>query len=251
MKSLTMKALAAAVLGLAGMGSVVAVCPTDPAAPNGPWASKAVAQGNLAITSPGLNGTNCALQVSLNQNSAAFAKALVTDTSPQNEPRYRARLYFDTTELTGLDNALKQVSIFTVSAASSPPGATSAEVRAVLVGGPSGPSLRIIVADSNQGSQVLAQTIPLPVPFGANRFEFDLQQGPTGTVRYWLTGASVATSDASPTGTLNVNNSGWSGAKEASLGMFSASQPYRANIPSSQHLYLDEFDSRRQTFIGQ
>jgi hypothetical protein len=251
MKSLTMKALAAAVLGLAGMGSVVAVCPTDPAAPNGPWASKTVLQGNLAITSPGLNGTNCALQVSLNQNSAPLAKALVTDNSPQNEPRYRARFYFDTTELTGLDNPLKQVQIFAVSAASSPPGASTDEVRVVLVGGSSGPSLRVTVADSNQSSHFATQAIPLPVPFGANRFEFDLQQGSTGTVRYWLTGASATTSDASPTGTFNVNNSGWSGAKQASLGMFSATQSYRANIASTQHLYLDEFDSRRQTFIGQ
>ena len=253
MKAFGMKSLSLAVLALAGVGfasATFAVCPTDPAAPNGPWTSKSVLTANLAITSPGLNGTACTLQVSLNQNSTIIAKAFVTDTSPVDEPRYRARLYFDTTELVGLDNALKQVPIFTVSSATSPTATASDEVEAVLIGG-AAPSLRILVADSNQGSKFQSVTVALPVAHGANRFEFDLTQGTSGSVRYWLTAAATATTDASPTGTLSVNNSGWSGATQASMGMFSASTQYRVNTPSTQHLYLDEFDSRRQTFIGQ
>ncbi|HET8942402.1 MAG TPA: hypothetical protein VFN13_10495 [Rudaea sp.] len=248
-----MKALSIAVLGLAGLGmagSVFAACPTDPAQPNGAWASKTSLLGSVAITSPGLNSTSCALQVSLNQSSPILAKAFVTDTSPNNESRYRARFYFDTTELTGLDNALKQVPIFTAAAATSPAATASDEVKAILIGGAT-PSLRIVVADSNQGSKFQSVTIPLPTAFGVNRFEFDLTQGTTGSVRYWLSAAGTATSDGSPLGTLNVNNSGWGGVKQASMGMFSASTNYRNNVPSTQHLYLDEFDSRRQTFIGQ
>ena len=257
MKSFKMKALAVAVLGLAGIGSAfAATCPTDPAqSGGGAWSSKSVLTANLAITSPGLNGTSCALQVSLNQSSTIIAKAFVTDTSPNSEARYRARFYFNTSELTGLDSALKQVPIFTVSSATSPAATASDEVEAVLIGGGSvgsaAPSLRIIVADSNQGSKFQSVTIPLPVALGANRFEFDLTQGTSGSVRYWLSDAGTATSDGSPTGTLSVNNSGWSGADQASLGMFSASTNYRNNTPATQHLYVDEFDSRRQTFIGQ
>jgi len=252
----TMKALSLAVLGLAGLGygaSAMAVCPTDPAAPAGPWASKSVsAGGNLSIANTGLNGTSCSLQVSLTVGSSIIAKAFVTDTTPADEPHYRARFYIDTTQLTGLDNALKQVQIFTAAAQTGPAATANDEVQAFLIGGagPS-PSVRLIVADSNQGSKFQSVTIPLPNPLGVNRIEFDLVQGASASFRYWVSAGNTATSDGSPTGSLTVNNTGWSGITQSSLGEFSASAQFRSNAVAGQALILDEFDSRRTTFIGQ
>ena len=57
-------------------------------------------------------------------------------------------------------------------------------------------------------------------------------------------------SDAAPTGSTTIDNSAWSGAKTAYLGMSVGSPQYRANH-AGVVLTFDEFDSRRQTFIGQ
>jgi hypothetical protein len=46
-----------------------------------------------------------------------------------------------------------------------------------------------------------------------------------------------------------VNNFGWGGVSRMNLGFANVSQQARANLVS-QVLSLDEFDSRRQTFIG-
>lgn len=245
-----MKLLSLAVIGLGGLalaGSAAADCPTTPSA----WSSNTGTLGTVSVVAIGYDNTECKLAVSLNQGAPILAKAMVTDISPVDEPRYRAQFLIDTSELSGMDNALKQVQIFNASSASSPAGGVSnSEVRMTLVGGASGPSLRLVLADSNQGSNFQTVDVPLPTPLGINRIEFDLQQGATGSVSYWVSEDATVTNGGSPTGSVTVNNSGWSGVTQASLGMFSASNQFRSGIASSAHLYVDQFDSRRSTFIG-
>lgn len=251
MKSFTMKALALATLSLAGMGSAMAACPTDPAAPAGAWSSKTVTQGNLAITTPGMAATACRLQVSLNQGSALFAKSLVTDTSPANEARFRARFYIDTTEVTGLTSVLRQAKVFNATATTSPANLSGEEVTVALNGSTGAPTAVFSIADSTQGSGFRVVSVALPVANGANRIEFDLQTGTNGTFRYWVTDAATATTDAAPTGTVTgINDSGWSGIKLVNLGVFTANGGWRSNYGAANHLYFDEYDSRRATFIG-
>lgn len=259
MKSFEMKALAVAIFGLAGLGmagSAFAVtCPTDPAAPAGPWTSKAVTQGVLAITTPGLNGTNCTLQVALNQGSALFAKSTVTDTSPVDEPSYRARFYIDTSEISGLTSVLRSVKIFNAPATTSPAGLSGEEVRIQLSGTTGAPTVVFTIADSTQPSGFNQFAVPLPVAAGVNRIEFHLTQGASAAFRYWVNAAADVTTDTGapplgPTVIAGINNTGWSGVTQASMGEFGANGGWRTNYTALTHLYFDEFDSRRQTFIG-
>jgi hypothetical protein len=242
-----MKTLSLAVLGLVGMsfaGASMAQCPSDPAAPAGPWASKTVSAAVQTISSPGLNGTTCAIKVALNQNSALFAKSIVTDTTPENEARYRARFYVDTTALTGMTTVLRSVKLFNASATTSPPSLSSEEINITLSGAGAGPNIIFNVADSTQGSNIRSISVPLPVASGANRIEFDLGQGANAQFRYWVTAAA-------PTGTVTgINNSGWSGITQMSIGLFNASNGYRTNYGPTNIVAFDEVDTRRSTFIG-
>lgn len=249
-----MKTLSLAVLGLVGMsfaGASMAQCPSDPAAPAGPWASKAVTAAVQTVSSPGLNSTTCSLKAALNQNSALFAKSIVTDTTPENEARYRVRFYIDTTALTGMTNILRSVKLFNASASTAPPSLSSEEINITLSGAATTPNVIFNVADSTQGPNFRSISVPLPVASGVNRIEFDLGQGAAAQFRYWVTAGATVTTDAAPTGTVTgINNSGWSGITQASMGLFNASSGYRANYGPTNIVAFDEFDSRRSTFIG-
>jgi hypothetical protein len=234
-------------------GSAFAQCPSDPASPNGPWSSKTITQGAQAITTPGNAGTNCRLQVALNQNSLLFAKSIVTDTSPQDEARYRARFYIDTSEITGLTSVLRSVEIFNASATTSPANLSGEMVSINLTGSTGAPTVTFTVADSTQGSGFRQASVALPVAAGVNRVEFDFQSGASGSFKCWISNENDATTEGSPTPACNmsgINSSGWSGVTQASIGEFAANGQWRSNYTSSTHLYFDEFDSRRQTFIG-
>jgi len=202
--------------------------------------------------------------VAVNTGSASNAKSLVQDTSPQNESRYRARFYIDTSGLTGLTAANRQAKVFNVLATSGPAGLTTEEVSVYVLGGAGGKAFRFIVGDTGAGGS--SQT--LDVPFsgvttsiaGQYRVEIDLEQGTAGSCntlpisggcfRYWVTDPAVQSADASPNGAVAVTNSGWSGAKLVNLGLFSTTANFRSGV-GTQPLLVDEFDSRRQTFIGQ
>lgn len=278
MKSFKMKALAVATLGLGGLvmaGSAFAACPTDPAQPNGPWASKSTTAATLSVcpggancsgVTAGLNTTSCALVVGTSIGASAIAKSFVTDTTPSDESRYRARFYFDVSQLVsqGFTSGLKQVKIFDSASTTSPAGTPNTEVGVFLAGG-SPPSIKINVANSDSGSSF--STISVPLTGGSTgtsnikRFEFDLQQGASsgancsaatpvgGCFRYWLSDAGTATTNTSPLGLQAVTNTGWSGVTQTSMGILTANPSYRST--NGALLVFDEFDSRRQTFIGQ
>lgn len=272
MKSFKMKALAVAVLGLAGLGmagSAFAVCPTDPAQPTGAWTSKFVSSdATLAITSPGLNGTSCALSVSI--GALSNSRVFVQDSSPQNEGRYRGRFYISLANLFSSFTVSNQTAIvFRANDTTGPAAFTSDELVVRIAGGGSvatpAPTVRFFVSDSNPASGATQVVASLPSSATKTyRVEFDLQLGaaatsgtacnPTpatgGCFRYWVTDAAAASTDAAPTGSITVNNAAWSGAKTAFLGLTTGTSAYRGTH-AGQVILLDEFDSRRQTFIGQ
>ncbi len=261
MKSFKMKALAVAVLGLAGfgvMGSAMAACPASAVTPVGAWDSQAATAGTIAVVGgaagQGLNGTACKLSVNINAGAGTNAKAFVSNTTgPLNEGRYRARFYVETTGLTGLTVANRQSYIFSAQATTAPAGFGLAEVVGVVAGGAT-PTLNFLVADSTQPSGFQTITVPFPDALGEYRVEFDLTTGSPGSFRCWVTAAATATVDATPTpaacAAVSVTNAGWGGISRFNLGIASPSQQFRANLVG-QILSLDEFDSRRQTFIGQ
>jgi hypothetical protein len=254
-----MKTLSLAVLGLVGfgaMGSAMAACPASPVPP---WDSQAVTSATLALVggSPGqgLNGTSCKLSISNNAGALSNAKAFVSNTSgPSNEQRYRARFYVETTGLTGLTVANRQAFIASAQATTAPAGKGLAMVNVLMTGGSiPGPSFAFLVADSTQASGFKTVAVPFPDNSGEYRVEFDLQVGNPGSFRCWVTTASAVTADNTPTpaacASISVQNGGWGGVSRFNLGFANVSQQARSNL-ATQVLSLDEFDSRRQTFIG-
>jgi hypothetical protein len=279
MNSFRMKALSLAVLSLAGLGmagSAFAVtCPVadqtkdTPHSPGGggAWTSQFISgDAALQIVTPGLNGTGCALAVAVGANSTS--RVFVEDDSPHNETRYRARFYVSLAALAlfGGDSAHTGV-VFKVNDATSPGAFTSDQLVVRLAGSPTAPTVRFFVADANStitGIRPIVFTLPASATH-TWRIETDLQIGTAATsvaggcttmpasggcFRYWVSDAAAASgSDSAPDGSFTVNNSGWSGAETAFLGL----QTTTPNFRTDDHgilIVLDEFDSRRQTFIG-
>ncbi|MBS0556854.1 MAG: hypothetical protein JSR27_05500 [Proteobacteria bacterium] len=274
MKSFKMKALALATLGLAGFafaGAASAACPTavttvGSSSPGGggAWTSQYISSdATFGIAGPGLAGTNCALSLSIGASSSS--RAFVSDSSPQNEQRYRARFYLSTNALSNLTATNQSVVLFRANDATGPAQFSSDQLVVRLVGG-SPATVRFYVADLNSaGSGVTPIVVTLPTSAtNTYRVEFDMQVGTGATTangcntmpasggcfRYWVTDAAATSADGSPTGSSTVNNSGWGGVKTAVLGMAAGSPSYRSNHAGGV-LVFDEFDSRRQTFIGQ
>jgi len=262
MNSFRMKALSLAVLGLVGfgaMGSALAACPAGPVPP---WDSQSAVGATLAVVGgaagQGLNGTSCKLSISSSPGALSNAKAFVSNTSgPVNEQRYRARFYVETTGLTGLTVANRQAYIASAQALTAPAGRGLSMVNVFLAGGsiPSA-SFGFLVADNDQPSGFKTIVVPFPDTSGEYRVEFDLQLGvgaTPGSFRCWVSTAGAVTADNTPTpaacASTSVNNSGWGGISRLNLGFANVSQQARTNL-ASQVLSLDEFDSRRQTFIG-
>lgn len=257
MKSFTMKALAVAVLGLAG-SSAMAACPTitsGNATPGGggAWSSQSASSdttfGNAAT---GLNGTSCALSIALNAGALPNTRGFVSDAHGPTDigTRYRARFYFDISALS-LPLANNQTEIFNAFANTAPASAPTDMIQVFLIGGTK--SLRFLVADANQPSFFKTVTAALPASANGHYYvEFDLSAGAPGAFRYWVTAEGTASTDAAPTGTLTPApaNGGWSGVMQANLGRYSTTANFRSNNVGLPFV-VDEFDSRRQTFIGQ
>ena len=116
----------------------------------------------------------------------------------------------------------------------------------------------------------------IPLPTSANnqyRIEYDMQLGSGSTtsvpglpalpagctampaagnacIRMWVTAAGSASLGTAPDASITFNGTGYSGAKTSNLGLQSGSPQYRANHAGTV-IRFDEYDSRRQTFIGQ
>ncbi|MBS0571445.1 MAG: hypothetical protein JSS28_12605, partial [Proteobacteria bacterium] len=191
MKSFKMKALALATLGLGGLvmaSGAFAACPTlstntgnSTPGGGGAWSSQSVGGGgymNIFGGSPGqgLAGTSCVLQVNVGATPAPNVKAYVSDTSPQNEPRYRARFYFDISALT-LTSPNFQVRVLNSFSNTAPGSFNTDEVRITLVGG-GAPAIRFNVADAGQSSGFKTITQTLPASGSGHYYaEFDLTTG--------------------------------------------------------------------------
>jgi hypothetical protein len=251
-----MKTLSLAVLGLVGFavaGSAMAqTCPT---ALSPPWSLVSTLQGAATSETGGYDSTTCRLRTAINQNSSTGAKAFVLDQTPASEARYRAQFIVDVSGL-GLTQANRNVIGFSLLGASAPAGGTSRMLFATLTGISGGAGLRLSVGDTAEASQYRQIDIPLPNQAGANRVEIDLVVAPTGapstgSLKYWVSNVSATTTEASPTGSVpGLTNAGWTGVDQATLGLVNANSFYRQNFTNTSYVYFDQFDSRRQTFIG-
>lgn len=246
-----MKTLAMAVVGLVGFGAAGAAMAQCPASLSPPWTQQLLLQGVVGSVTGGYDSTTCRLRAALNQNSSPAAKAGVLDQTPANETRYRAQFIVDASGIT-LTAANRAATIFNVIGGTAAPGGSNNMIQAFLRGDGAGSSLRILVGDTVQPSLYRTVDVSLPNQAGANRVEIDLTVGAgTGSLRYWVTNVSASTSDGSPTGTVSgLANTAWTGVDQAVLGLAGASTFWRQNFTNSSFVFFDQFDSRRQTFIG-
>lgn len=259
--NVVMKTLSLAVLGLAGVAfagaSMAQTCPQNVGqnqTPPGVWSSALQTQAALSIVTPGLDGTQCKMRTALNQSSGASAKAGAVDLTPNAEQRYRFQFVIDTS--IALTQANRSGLIFNVVGPNAAPGGSQNALQVFLRGDGTGRALRMLIGDTATGGQYRQVDIALPNQAGANRIEGDLTfaagAGTNGSFRYWVTNVATATTDGAPTGSqTGLSNGAWGGADQAVLGLAGASGQWRANFTATDFVDFDEFDSRRQTFIGQ
>ncbi|MEP6483009.1 MAG: hypothetical protein ABJB01_01080 [Rudaea sp.] len=268
MKSFKMKALAVAVLGLAGLGlasSASAACPTDPfsawSSDTGGVNSGAQLGGQTVGIAPGLNSTGCAMQAKLTTAPGSNSEeAVVFDNSPQKEQTYRFRFYVDPSAIgTSLSNINTVEAFAALSGSTHGPVLTQKLVAINFVAVTGAIKLRTFVACTS-GDGLLAGRckstagdLALPA-FTAGtgvRVEGQLIIGAAGTGKLNLW---VGTNTGTPDRTINVDNSAWGtasgdGVVQAVMGLGNSTPNFRTAAVNKAVLF-DEFDSRRQTAIG-
>jgi hypothetical protein len=273
MKSMQMKALALAVLGLAGMGSAMAACTNT--TPFAAWSSSisgganssGAQLGGTTVATTGLHSTSCAMAASFTHAapSSNGEEAVVFDNSPNFEQTYRFRFYVDPTAVKSSLSTLNTMSVFAAKSQLAHGSGTPTQqgiVQMYLVGGGGNVNLRTYAACSS-GDNFLANRCRAAsdISLGAVATDFTagiriegqviLGAAGTGKVNIWV---GSNTNSAAPDATINVDNSAWyaagsEGVKQAVMGMFQGSTPFR-NATQNMAVLFDEFDSRRQTFIG-
>ena len=235
-----MKVLSLALVGLCGYaGSALAVCPAGPDIANGgAWTAVGQFQGTAVIATPGLATTECRLDSTINAGAGGAAFGYVEDDSPATEVRYRAQFIVDADTLTN-QGLLATANVF--SAVST---ANGVSVYFSIFGNGSG-SRRIgyFVKDTSQTSGLSVGSAALSS--GENHVEFDLQVGSPGSFTMWVN-SNVESSPTIPA--VTVTNSGQN-IDSAFLGL-SAPSPQFVTAHAGTAVRFDQFDSRRQTFIG-
>ena len=264
MKSFTMKALAVAVLGLAGLGSASAACPADPFAA---WSSDVSGTntgaqlGGTTVGAAGLNGTSCSMAAAYTTAPGSNGEeAVVFDNSPQKEQTYRFRFYIDASSVAANLSTINTTEAFSLlTSAAHGPSNTQKVLEMELIGSAGAAKLRTFVA-CTAGEDLLAgrcrstPDLPIPAPQSAGagtRVEGQLIIGATGTGIFNLW---VGTNTGTPDRVVNVDNSAWGGAgvdgvSQAVMGLQTSTAGFRTAAVNKTVLF-DEFDSRRQTAIG-
>lgn len=228
-----------ALLGLGALAfasSAFAQCPSSPVPP---WSAAPSFQGATEIVAGGMAGTSCRLNSRINAGAGGIAFAQVQDNTPAAEPRYRAQFLMNADALSN-QALLANATVF--SAASS---VTGPAVRFTVFGdGAGGKFLGYFVQNSAEASGVSTGSVALAA--GENSIEFDLQVGASGSFTLWVNNGN----EGSPTvPAIAVNNASAVGVDTAFLGL-AAPSPQFVSAHAGANVGFDEFDSRRQTFIG-
>jgi len=251
----SMKALSLAVIGLAGLGfgaQALAVCPGSPTPP---WSGSAAFGGAaVSIVNGGLHSTACALSSGLGATGIdATAVGTVRYDNSASEPRYRFRFYFSTANFpAGFSQGTSAVQVFTANAPTTVNGRRQL-MKVNLVPGGAANTLRLSFNTAcNNGTTfrcTLMQSGDLSPGQHMVEADINVAAGTAGYYKVWIDSAS-ATEPAATASVLNIDNSPWTGVKQVSLGIATATDKYLAPDGVSKALLFDEFDSRRVTFIG-
>ena len=246
--NMKMKTLSLAVLGLAGLafaGSASAACVAGNLSA---WSATQAVGGTVTVVAGGLNTppSECRMNTALTANLGSAAAA-VRDDTPANEGRYRAQFLVNVDALVGL-NGLQGVRLFSFSTLA--PSQGIPDLAAVSVFGNTAgtnKALGLSVVDTNSAGLLYRKnsTASLSGLTGTIRVEVDYLKGAAGYLKVWVNN----TNEASPTSTITANTAAWGGVDTAGLGLFNATSGYRG-AQLNKVVQFDQFDSRRQTFIG-
>jgi hypothetical protein len=239
-----------ALLALAALGFASTSFAQCPSSPVPPWSTQTVLSGGaLSISAGGYDGTACKMSTQVGAGAGTTATAVVRDNTPADEARYRFQFLLQADALTG-QGATQAAQIFTANSTNPfpAPGGSLQVLRVSLSGGGTTGRRVTFISACNVAPDYLCTSPAVEIPAtGVSRIEGDLTIGGAGTgqVRYWVNN----TTEGTPTGTLAVDNAGWVGIDAALMGLSRTTASFRAS-QAARAVNFDEFDSRRQTFIG-
>lgn len=245
---------ACALLGLS-IGAYAQTCPTTPDA----WDVNNSANGGaLSVTTPGAASTDCKLTVTQGPNNNGIAT--VRDNMDSPESSYRARFYIDATNILANSTAPQQRAKIFVAGNQGNRVPTTVDTKArpallqMFIVGEAGNAARLggfcrdLNSDGNRarfGDGDNPGTVALQS--GWNTIEVEIKVGAgTGECRMWVNNNVEASPSWEQTG---IDNNLLNGVMEANIGLIGATQVF-ANVLGTQETHFDEFESRRQTFIG-
>lgn len=233
------KVLSLALLGLAGFGFAGSALAGCPASPVPPWTAVFQLGGTATITAGGYAGTPCRLDAALTGDITSIAA--VEDDSPSAEPRYRVQFIIDADNLTNL-GVVDAVGVFSAQQAG---GLTSPITLGVVGDGVGGLGITYVVQNPADPSGVSSGYQALTA--GPNYVEFDYDTGAvSGTPHFslWVNNNVEATPTVSVTTFSNTQT-----IDTAFLGLANAFPGFVTN-QNGHTVGLDQFDSRRATFMG-
>lgn len=206
--------------------------------------------------------TACGLEVTtIVSNSGATGadadKPYVLDDSPAGETRFRAAFYIDANNLdlpaagTPFRKAKFHVAQCESGACIGGNVTVWRIVNRAAAGDPVDVGLEFWVRDDNlpgTNPRFKKRTFGFDIPdSGPQRVEYDLNIA-AGTMRVWLNAPDEATNEVTlPVEYSNMDLTSWAaGIRRARLGFIER----RSGITEGQTYFLDEYESRRSTFIG-
>lgn len=196
------------------------------------------------VSAAAMGGTSCGLQVTTSVQNSGSEKHYVQDDSPSAEQHYRAAFCIDPNSISlPSSGAYRKIKTHMAQCGNGTGCANYDIVQFKLQSDANGNySLKSFVRDTNSVGN--KNKFDVPLTDGPNRVEYDLDIA-SGTFKLWVDATAETNTPVIDLSGLDLSS--WSGGvNQARLGFMDKG----INITTGQTFYLDEFESRRQTFIG-
>lgn len=205
------------------------------------WTSINNPAAKLNVTAgSAMAGTACGMAVETIPQTTNATKHYVQDSSPNSETRYRGAMCMNLNGLTLPDSgANRRLKTHLVQCT----GCANTDVVQFKVQNNGGTyQLNTFVRDSNSAGTKNRSLIDVPQT-GPFRLEYDVDLT-AGTFKVWIDATSEGDTPAVDVSGLDM--AAWPQITRARIGSMDKS----TNVAAGQVFFVDEFESRRQTFIG-
>lgn len=205
------------------------------------WSGAVTDGGKLSVSNQAaMAGTAFGMEVFVDNQTDKY----VFDETPVDEPRYRVRFYLDTNDYLPGPAAQDRRARVLLGLDTSPTVTRSLTVVLIRLGTQGGQYMMFFRARQNNGT--FADSPFINITNGAHWIEVDWQRASTpsgtdGQVRIWIDGGA---SEGVPTAVISNIANGNQGVDRTWMGTINIKPG------ASGTLFFDEFESRRQTYIG-